>query len=52
MATNLSDEKLIEIFRGKVEDLPKKQSKIVSIFLSSTFSGKFLKLLIHSFYDY
>ena len=37
----MDNEKLIKILKGQLRDLPKKSSKIVRIFLSSTFTGKF-----------
>ncbi len=30
---------IIDILKGRIKSLPKKKSKVVSIFLSSTFSG-------------
>ena len=36
----MSTNKIEEIIRGHVEDLPEEKSRIVSIFLSSTFTGK------------
>ena len=41
------DEKLFfEILQGKFENIPTDRSKVVRIFLSSTFSGKLYFLLI------
>ena len=35
---NENNQMIVDILRGRIKSLPKKKSKVVSIFLSSTFS--------------